>query len=273
MPVHNTPPEQRGAGAPNSVLILVYHSVTTQADPRYKPFTIAPDALAELLGYLGAEGYRGITISEMLARWPGPAEKRIAITFDDGLQDFYTSALPVLHASGFPATLYVVSGQIGGTSGWLASVGEGARPMMSWAQIREAAGLGIEIGAHGLTHHALDTLRAKDAAREIGESRAILEDGLGAPVRTFAYPYGYHGPAVRQQVIDAGYTGAVAVKNKRCMVPGDPYACARMTVYHAHTRADLTRWLSPGGLPIDSGREAPQTRLWRVYRRVRHGLL
>jgi peptidoglycan/xylan/chitin deacetylase (PgdA/CDA1 family) len=258
-----------------SVLIPVYHSVSDVATPPYRPFSITPERFAQHLAFLRREGYRGVTISQLVAQADSlttaekSAEKIIALTFDDGLADFYSGALPILQEYGFPATLYVVGGRVCQTSDWLANVGEGHRPMLDWEQLREIAAAGVEIGAHSLSHPELDTLPGARAAQEIRESHLLLEDRLGLAIRSFAYPYGYHGGQVRAQVIAAGYASACAVKNKRCVLSLDKFSLARMTVLHNHTAETLAGWLQPDGLPSDNGRITPQTRMWRVYRKVR----
>ena len=50
----------------------------------------------------------------------------------------------------------------------------------------------IEIGAHTLSHPCLPQLSQEEQVREINESRCILEDIVGKPIKSFAYPYGAH---------------------------------------------------------------------------------
>src|SRR5699024_8030514 len=65
--------------------------------------------------------------------------KSVCITFDDGFEDFYTNASPQLSSRDMRATLYVVSGMLGGRSQWLWAMGAGALPMLSAGQLREVA--------------------------------------------------------------------------------------------------------------------------------------
>jgi peptidoglycan/xylan/chitin deacetylase (PgdA/CDA1 family) len=48
----------------------------------------------------------------------------------------------------------------------------------------------IEIGAHTVNHPSLSSLPLKSQRHEIVESKARLEDLVGSPVTSFAYPYG-----------------------------------------------------------------------------------
>jgi peptidoglycan/xylan/chitin deacetylase (PgdA/CDA1 family) len=66
----------------------------------------------------------------------------------------------------------------------------------------------IEIGAHTVTHAALSTLSRSAQQREIGESRARLEDLIGRPVTSFAYPFGDYGTETADLVREAGFRSA-----------------------------------------------------------------
>ncbi len=61
---------------------------------------------------------------------------------------------------------------------------------MDERQIRDWLAAGHEIGAHTLTHPALAELPPERARAEIFDSRKLLEDRFGVPVRHFCYPYG-----------------------------------------------------------------------------------
>ena len=132
-------------------------------------------------------------------------QRPIVLTFDDGFQDFHTQALPLLKKFGFTATLYITTGFIGETSRWLAEGGDGQRPMLNVAQIQEIAASNIEIGAHTHTHPMLDMLPQKQVVEEVERPKAILEDALGAPVESFAYPFGYYSDAVKRAVVSSPY--------------------------------------------------------------------
>ena len=83
---------------------------------------------------------------------PVPA-RAVAITFDDGYENFYQFALPQLQRHGFAATVYVVAGLIGRTAEWLAADGLAPAPLMDTARLREVRRAGIQVGSHAL-HHA-----------------------------------------------------------------------------------------------------------------------
>src|SRR6266852_5170403 len=57
-------------------------------------------------------------------------------------------------------------------------------------EIRELAAASFEIGGHTVSHRNLTELPFKDQAREVSECKRVLEDRLGAEVKSFCYPNG-----------------------------------------------------------------------------------
>lgn len=183
---------------------------------------------------IAENGFSPITVSDFTAALPaGRAalpDRPVLLTFDDGFADFASDALPTLTRFGFPATLYVATAYIGGTSLWLRREREAARPMLTWQQLSRIAASGIECGAHTHTHPQLDAIPIAAARREITYSGEVLAQHLGRAITTFAYPFGYYTPAIRQLVREAGYASACAV-NYAMSAPGeDPFALSRLIV-------------------------------------------
>ncbi len=253
--------------------ILLYHSIAPQTEGKTWPWSMHPDAFATHLEYLYLHGYIGITISQLIRALQGsPAwlpERVIAITFDDGYVDFYNNALPLLQRYNFPATLYITTGYIGQTSRWLAGENEGDRPMMTWNQIRQAVELGIEIGAHTQSHPQLDILRSNIAYQEIHGSKSELEQKLGLPVDSFAYPHGYYSRKTRALVRKAGFTSACAVKNGLSSIDDDPWALARIMLLGDTDLSRLVRMMDGQGLKPVTKEERLRTKAWRTARSIR----
>jgi peptidoglycan/xylan/chitin deacetylase (PgdA/CDA1 family) len=86
--------------------------------------------------------------------------------------------------------------------------------MMSSAQLRSLAAMGMEIGAHTVSHPILTRLSAAEATKEILGSRIALEKLLGIPVQAFAYPNGHpeedYSAAHVAMVREAGFDYAVS---------------------------------------------------------------
>jgi peptidoglycan/xylan/chitin deacetylase (PgdA/CDA1 family) len=140
--------------------------------------------------------------------------------------------------------------------------------MLRWDQLGALEAAGVEIGAHSETHSHLDVMPLSAAEREIRCSKSRLEDVLGHPVRTFAYPHGYHNARVTALVRQAGFDSACAVINAFSSTDDDRFALARLTV-KAHTPlSGLTAWLAGQGTPVSTPHRRVSTRMWSLYRRI-----
>lgn len=96
-------------------LVIAYHRIVPNvaASGRYTmPAQLTSTRTFERhLDWLGRR-YRFITLDELdagLGQNVGGARPGIAITFDDGYNDIYQHALPILRRKGIPATVFVVS--------------------------------------------------------------------------------------------------------------------------------------------------------------------
>jgi len=171
------------------VPILAYHSIS-EGPP---PLCLSPVRFREHLASLDGAGWRTMTLDDLLAGharggWPA---RTVMLTFDDGLASFATGALPILSQFGFSGILFAVAGRIGGVADWPSWPRDTpAEPLLDAGALREAAACGVEIGSHSCSHANLARLSPEMAAREILDSRAILEEVVGRPVRSFAYPFG-----------------------------------------------------------------------------------
>lgn len=255
-----------------NIPILMYHSISDHASRKFKQFTVSPKVFADHMAYLHQHRYTPMTVTQFVAaRSQNGAklpERPVVLTFDDGFADFYTEALPVLRQYGFPATLYVTTGFINGTSRWLQREGEAHRLILTWDQLSEISANGIECGGHSHSHPQLDTLAPAEAAREIVQSKMILEDHLGQCVFSFAYPFGYYTASVRHQVQEAGYRSACAVKHAMSSEMTDPFALARLMV-RSDTDVDALAALldDRNSLTITTIYSRARTPLWGLARR------
>jgi peptidoglycan/xylan/chitin deacetylase (PgdA/CDA1 family) len=242
-----------------TIPILLYHSISDRPYEAIQGFEVGPDAFRRQLDRLVTRGFRALTVSALIdaLRTPTLLPRRpVVITFDDGWSDFQHAA-PALAERGLPSTLYV-------TTGWL------DRPFaLSVSQLDEMAAMGVEIGAHSHSHPQLDTLPLDRARSEVAGPRALLEDLLQRPVRSFAYPHGYSSKAVRGLVREAGYTSAASVKNALSSSADDRFDLARLTVRPTTSLDVLDQWLDGKAATIAPYAERLRTRGWRMYRRSR----
>ena len=179
--------------------VLLYHNVGPTRPGITRGLTVSPERFERHVRWLARRGYTGIGAADW-ARWrregKGLPKKPVLFTFDDGYQDLVQHALPVLRRYGFGAVVYIVTGQLGGTNTWDAGTGPDAHRLMTAEQIRCWAAQGIEFGAHSRTHANLPTLSARELEEEVVGSGKDLAAIVGAPIVSFAYPFGFHNPAV-----------------------------------------------------------------------------
>lgn len=78
-------------------------------------------------------------------------------------------------------------------------------PQMNQRELRALRNLGMEIGAHTLTHRRLTRLTKEHVLEELLSSKEILEEVLENPVVSFCYPEGKFNHRVSKWVSEAGY--------------------------------------------------------------------
>jgi len=189
-------------------MILMYHAVAAvPQDPNQ--LCVAPTRFAEQMAWFERHRLRGVGVGTLVdAMRAGRARGLVGITFDDGYASVLEAALPELQRRGFGATVFVISGLLGGANDW----DEGPSwPLLSEGEVGELAAAGIEIGSHGTTHVPLAGASGEQLATEVVASRVTIGALVGAEVRGFAYPYGSMDAAARRAVGDAGYDYACAV--------------------------------------------------------------
>lgn len=130
---------------------------------------------------------------------------------------------------------------------------------ITWEGLKAMADSGlVEIGAHSVNHPCIADLSPEEAEREMAQSRRIIEERLGCPVRHFAFPYG-HAPAAgpRDFAIarTLGFDTAVTTR-KRVLVPADAerlHALPRLVLNGRFQKMRYARVLLSGALgPIES---------------------
>jgi peptidoglycan/xylan/chitin deacetylase (PgdA/CDA1 family) len=123
--------------------------------------------------------------------------------------------------------------------------------MMNWEQVREMRAGGIEFGGHTLNHPILTRIPLEQAREEIAGSKKRIEQELGEPVLTFAYPNGMADDLngqVEGAVKQAGYRAAFTLMNGPASlkeVKEKPFAIRRIFISHKHGMPEFAAMLSP----------------------------
>jgi peptidoglycan/xylan/chitin deacetylase (PgdA/CDA1 family) len=84
--------------------------------------------------------------------------------------------------------------------------------LATWDEARSLADAGMEIGAHTMNHPHLTVLDADAQAREIADSRSLIERRLGTSAPGFAYPDGDHDATSVAAARAAGTAWAVTTR-------------------------------------------------------------
>lgn len=184
--------------------VFIYHRF---GDARYPSTNTSLADFRAHLETLRTGGYTVLPAADIAERLrnglPLP-ERCVAITVDDAFRSFLRGAVPLLREYGYPATVFVNSGEMDGPD------------YLTWDELRRLAQQGIDIGNHSAAHdYLLDRLpgetpaawreRAKAGIRRAQEE---LTARLGVTPRLFAYPYGEFSSDLMGVVRELGFVAA-----------------------------------------------------------------
>ena len=203
------------------VLILNYHKI----DNTFISLAIRPDDFDTQMKYLSENGYHTISPDELYDSLAGTGElpdNPVMITFDDGYEDNYANAYPILKKYGFKATIFVVT----------SFLDKNKKGYMSWDQAREMDANGISIQSHTVDHKSMTDLTDDQLRMELVDSKKKAEKELGHPVNYMAYPTGIHNLHIAQMVKEAGYKAAFTIKYGNVDKASNIYALERVPIFH-----------------------------------------
>lgn len=191
------------------ILILMYHRVN---DTINKELAVKEQDFHWQMRFLQRKKYQVISMGEAYERVINRAinGKYIVLTFDDGYEDFYYHAYPVLKKKRFPAIVYLIPGYIetNRVFWWDNDIGESK--LLTWAQIDEIKRSGqISFGSHTLNHIDMDKLTSSELRNEIQTAKEILEEKLGQTIEHFSYPRGIYTETGVCQVKENHLTGVL----------------------------------------------------------------
>ena len=226
------------AGPPSSrTVVLCYHSV----HPKTSFASATPAAFARHLDWL-AHTCDIVPLAEVTQPCgvPGRSRPAVALTFDDGYLDNYEYAFPLLQHRRLPATFFVTAGFVDRDEEVLARqralrrAGPAEVRPLEWAHLRAMHHAGMEIGAHTYSHPNLATLSDARVLDELSRSKRLIEDHLGQPVRSMAYPFGKPGCHFTRRTValvkQAGYEYACAIVFRAVRRTDLPFAIPRLFI-------------------------------------------
>lgn len=231
---------------PSSVPILTYHQVGRFAPEevrRQRGNYVDATRFAQQVRLLSRLGFRAVTLAQV-GRWLAGEEalppRPVVFTFDDAYAGVLEHAYPALSRCGWPATTFVVSGELGGVNRWDLPKGISPAPLLGVSELRELMRADWEIGAHSRTHPRLPELDPARQRAEVAGSRADLESALESPITSWCYPYGAWNDAVEEAVRTAGFHTAVTLQPGTVGARCGPLRLPRI---HVGYRLGLTRFL------------------------------
>jgi len=187
-----------GPGTVNVPILLYHHVLEGKATNQY---SVSFRDFQEQLSYLKDNEYHTISLLQLVQAITVGAdlpEKSVILTFDDGNENVYLNAFPLMKNYGFTGVVYIIANRIN------------AEGFLSVEQIKELLSSGWEIGSHGMNH--VDLVKNPQALRdEIGTSKKKIEDSLEIKVTSFAYPYGEALNLTKDWVKQIGYLAGMGL--------------------------------------------------------------
>ncbi len=213
--------------------ILAYHRILPSGG-RDSP-TLTPESFRQQVQIL-ATRWRPVPLSALVSWLEGKARlpaRAVAITFDDGTDDTFTYAYPILARHQVPATVFLIVGSVG-------------RPgYLTWEQVRRMRRDGFGFGSHGLTHDYLPALPPEQARISLSESlRALRENGV--PAEFASYPAGGFTPEIAATAREEGCRAAFTTNRGLRRFPIDRWALRRITM-HESAGSPTGMWLRCSG--------------------------
>lgn len=195
----------------NGIRIFCYHDISQNPTNHYavdvKDFAMQMEFLIK--------NYKIISIDHLVSllngRQPIP-NNTVAISIDDGFQDFFFYGFPVLKKFAIPATVFLPTGYIDNSSSLLIKPILPQTKFFAWEQIREMSQSGIDFGSHSVSHNSLTKLTPREIQYELVCSKERLESEIGKTINGFAYPYGTFrdiNQKIGELIAEIGFSWAV----------------------------------------------------------------
>lgn len=204
--------------------ILMYHSV----ENGNSFLTIRPQTFEKQIKYLKDKNFNIVRLSDLVGclKLGKSIAKMVVITFDDGYENFYYNAWPILKRYNVPATVFIPTGLLGN----FFSTSDGlAWPVMTRTMIQQIASEGlIDFFPHTRTHADLSKSTPEFLIQEIEGSRKDLESFLPKQIISlFAYPKGRFNISVVDYLKNNKWDGAVGVQGGLVSGQSNIYNLAR----------------------------------------------
>jgi peptidoglycan/xylan/chitin deacetylase (PgdA/CDA1 family) len=220
------------------VPILTYHHVGVPSD-KWRLNSVSEKSFEYQMNFLKRHGFEVISFDDLVNGIKEGHEfsrNTVVLQFDDGYEDNYRYAFPILKKYGFPAIIFLISDKVGSTY------------YLTWDQIKEMENNNIMFGAHTRHHVYLPMVSLAVAQDEIAGSKKIIEDHLGHKIDYFCYPTGGFTKDIKGLVMDAGYKAAVTTNRGKGKFNVDLYELKRIHMNNTDDRySGLILWFKLSG--------------------------
>jgi peptidoglycan/xylan/chitin deacetylase (PgdA/CDA1 family) len=243
------------------IRVLIYHRV---GETRGLEIDLSLEAFTEQLCELKR---RGPILSLAAAREAAAASQELeasVLTFDDGFQETFDCAVPLLRSLAVPAHFYLSTSNI--VQGWIPTSG-GRAPAVTPATISSLASDPLfTFGSHGHTHRVLTRLTEKEVEDELHRSSAMVEDWTGAPSEHFAYPKGLWDSRT-ECIVKKSFQTAAIVGSRPLRPRGNPFRIPRYPI-QASDDVYLFNAKLDGALFLEDAARSARNRMRSVLGRV-----
>ncbi len=194
----------------------MYHSIREELHSDRHPYfetVTRPDTFRKQIGLLKRRGYQCVDFETAFDSSGRNLDRLVVITFDDGFQDCYTNAFPILQEFGFSATIFLPTAFIGKNSNGL-----DGRAHLTWNQVREMKLAGVAFGSHSIDHCKLEKIGFEELHRQLWESKAAIEDQIARVVNSFSHPFAFpegnqdYTKRLHRELERAGYQHGVTTR-------------------------------------------------------------
>ena len=195
----------------NKIYMLMYHRVN---DYRNNEMSVPVQEFRRQVAWLKEQGFQNMRLAELESLAPDSKliAPRVIFSFDDGYEDNYVEALPVIKEFGYSSIFYIPYELIGKRDMFPRDIRESNRlehnRIMNWEQVKNMHRAGMEIGSHTLTHNDLTRMSDALAKKEIFESKTKIEEKIGDKITSFCYPGGSFNEKHVHWTQEAGYSSA-----------------------------------------------------------------
>ncbi len=225
----------------SNIPIINYHKIEFKSDIGIT--SRHPEQFRADLQLIKENNFKAITFSDLI---DGTAvvEKPVIITFDDGYESIFTTALPLMQEYGFKGVVFIPVNYIGKFNDWDVQFGDKRFRHLNEAQIKSLHDSGFEIGSHAASHRLLNNMPDKKILNELTLSRRQLSRITGADITTISYPFGRFNENILHLTGEAGYKCGVATLYFRNIANGSSHlAWRRYNIYRFDSQKTVRRKL------------------------------